>query len=185
MLSNVYLLHNSYAQIILGLYIYGTTFWTGNFNNDNDNDDFDNEKNNFKLTNLLNDYNMIRTSTNTSNILIDDNFINSITNNEFNLLNNYLYTMNITNPQTKSIIMTHFPQIREDSSNPKYTTNLSTNLTPEQKVFQNYFSWNNIYKQLDCSNVPVWISGHTHWSFDKTIDKQDLYQINWVIKMKY
>lgn len=155
--TNVYLLHNSYAQIIPGLNIYGTTFWTGNFDNDNKN---------FKLTNLLNDYNMIRTSTNTSNVLIDNDFINSISNNEFNLLNNYLHTMNITNPQTKSIIMTHFPPIREDSSNPKY----SANLLPKQKFLKNYFSWNNIYNKLDCSNVPVWISGHTHWSYDKIIN---------------
>ena len=56
--------------------------------------------------------------------------------------------------------MTHFPPIRQGSSNPKYSS---------QPIYvANYFSWNNISDKLNCSNVVGWISGHTHWSYDIT-----------------
>ena len=30
----------------------------------------------------------------------------------------------------------------------------------------NYVAWNNILEYLDLYNIPLWISGHTHWSYD-------------------
>ena len=54
--------------------------------------------------------------------------------------------------------MTHFPPIRQGSSNPKYSS--------QPAYLANYFSWNNICDKLNCTDIVGWISGHTHWSHD-------------------
>ena len=36
---------------------------------------------------------------------------------------------------------------------------------------KNYFAWNNILKDLNLTNVPLWLSGHTHWSYDILYNK--------------
>lgn len=139
--NNVYLLSNSSVQIVPGLNIYGTTLWTGNYGYP------------FELSEILNDYNMIAIKSTNSNVPVNSNYIDILSKLQLNLLSNYLNTS-----IEKNIIMTHFPPIREGSSNPKYLT--------QPEYVANYFSWNNIYKQLDISNVIGWISGHTHWSYD-------------------
>jgi Icc-related predicted phosphoesterase len=58
----------------------------------------------------------------------------------------------------KTIIMTHFPPIQEGTSNPLYYN--------QSQDLKNYFAWNNILKDVDLTNVSLWISGHTHWSYD-------------------
>lgn len=147
---NVYLLNDSYEEVIPGLNVYGSTLWTGNFNS------FHN------LSDYLNDYNMIgiKSSFNNSTISLNKDFIDNISNLQTCKLKNYLDNTNLIN--TKTIIMTHFPPIRQGTSNPKYAS--------QPKFISDYFSWNNIPNDLDCSNIIGWISGHTHWSYDIKIN---------------
>lgn len=58
--------------------------------------------------------------------------------------------------------MTHFPPIREGTTNPKYK------FKPE--FIKNYFTWNNIHLDLNISNIIGWISGHTHYSYEIDIN---------------
>jgi hypothetical protein len=59
--------------------------------------------------------------------------------------------------------MTHFPPIRSGTSHPQY---LSQNLQEERKA-NLYFAWpDDTIEKFNLKNVPVWISGHTHWSYD-------------------
>jgi predicted phosphohydrolase len=143
--NNVYLLSNSSVQIVPGLNIYGTTLWTGDYGYS------------FELSKIFNDYNMIAIKSTNSNVSVNSNYIDVLSKSQLNLMSNYLDTS-----ITKNIIMTHFPPIRQGSSNPKYLT--------QPEYIANYFSWNNIYKQLNMSNVIGWISGHTHWSYDINMD---------------
>lgn len=148
---NIYLLSNSSVEIVPGLNIYGTTLWTNN--------------NKFPehlcVSDILNDYNMIAIKSSkllNSNIAINLDFINKKSEIELDKLTNYLNTSTL-----KNIIMTHFPPIRQGSSNSKYST--------QPEYMANYFSWNNIYERLNMLNVIGWISGHTHWSYDINIDE--------------
>jgi predicted MPP superfamily phosphohydrolase len=153
---NVYLLNNNYQEIVPGLNIYGTTLWTNNYG--------------FPKTtpacNMLNDYNMITTKSKKNyNIPLTEKYINDLSVSQLNSLATFLQntdtnrdTNTNTNNNNKSIIMTHFPPIRQNTSNPKYSSQ------PEYAT--NYFSWNNIYSYLNCNNIIGWISGHTHWSHD-------------------
>ncbi len=148
--SNVYLLNNSFEEIIPGLNVYGSTLWTGNYNCPHE------------LSECFNDYNMIGIKSNNSTnltTLVNEHFIDNLSKTQLELLDEYLKKTN-TIANTKTLIMTHFPPIRENSSNPKYSS---------QPIYlSNYFSWNNICDKLNCSNVVGWISGHTHWSYDIT-----------------
>jgi len=146
-LPNVYLLNDTYGELELGLNVYGTTLWTGNYGNKDN------------IYDILNDYNMIaiKSKTNSFNIPLNQKYINTKSQNQLTQLANYLDTS-----KTKSIIMTHFPPIRSNTSNPKYKS--------QPEYIANYFSWNNIPNKLDCLNVVGWISGHTHWSYDITLD---------------
>lgn len=54
------------------------------------------------------------------------------------------------------IIVSHFPPIREGTSAPEYSNS----------ELQPYFSWSNIMRNLSCPKIKVWVSGHTHWSYD-------------------
>jgi hypothetical protein len=141
---NVYLLNNSFEEIVPGLNVYGSTFWTGNYGCP------------YNLSDYLNDYNMIGIKSTNSTTLVNECYIDNLSKTQFELLDKYLDTINRSD--TKTLIMTHFPPIREGSSNPKYSS--------QPKYLANYFSWNNIPDKLDCSNVVGWISGHTHWSYD-------------------
>lgn len=58
----------------------------------------------------------------------------------------------------KTIIMTHFPPLQEGTSSPAYSI--------QPLYLKNYFAWNNILKDLNLKNVSLWLSGHTHWSYD-------------------
>ncbi len=59
----------------------------------------------------------------------------------------------------KTIVMTHFPPIQTNTSNPRFAS------TPQDT--KDYFAWNSdIIGDIDCKNVIGWISGHTHYSYD-------------------
>ena len=150
---NIYLLNNSQQQILPGLNVYGTTLWTGNYN----------FPHNISPSRYLNDYNMIKINSHSFpnlTIPLNENFINELSKNQLNLLEKYLKNINLTN--TKTIVITHFPLLRQNTSNPKYLS--------QPDYLANYFSWNNIFNKLNCSNVIGWISGHTHWSYDITLN---------------
>ena len=55
--------------------------------------------------------------------------------------------------------MTHFPPLREGTNNP--------NIHNHSEIVKNYSSWNDeTINNLNLNNVPLWISGHTHWSYN-------------------
>ena len=54
--------------------------------------------------------------------------------------------------------MTHFPPDQVGTINPAYNS--------QSQSIKDYFAWNNILKDLNLKNVPLWLSGHTHWSYD-------------------
>lgn len=54
------------------------------------------------------------------------------------------------------IVISHFPPIRNGTSSPRY----------RNSKLQSYFAWNNIMKKIECPKLKIWISGHTHWSYD-------------------
>lgn len=147
--SNIYLLNNSYIEILPNLNIYGTTLWTGNYGMMED------ENNKLELGKYFNDYNMITTKSidPKMNKLINNNFMDDLSLKQLELLKNHLITTD-----KKTIIMTHFPPFNNGSRNPKYTI--------QEDFVTNYFAWNEIYKTLNMTNVICWISGHTHWSYD-------------------
>ena len=89
-----------------------------------------------------------------NNIPIDYNFMKKLSDEGLKSISEYL------NKSTKkTIVMTHFPPIQEGTSN-KLLYNSQT------QDLKNYLAWNNILKDLNITNVPLWISGHTHWSYD-------------------
>lgn len=138
---NVFLLNNSYHEVCPGLNIYGTTFWTGDYGCP------------YNLADYFNDYNQIGIKSTNSTTLINESYVDTISKLQLNLLKEYL-----NSNKTKTLIMTHFPPIRQGSSNPIYLS--------QPPYMANYFSWNNIPDKLDCTNIVGWISGHTHWSYD-------------------
>lgn len=100
---------------------------------------------------------MIAIKSTKTNILLNINYINKKSKLEFEKLLYYL-----KNNKTKTIIMTHFPPIREGTTNPKYKF--------EPEFIKNYFTWNNIHFDLNISNIIGWISGHTHYSYEIDIN---------------
>lgn len=57
------------------------------------------------------------------------------------------------------IVISHFPPVRSGTSDPQYR---GSDLQP-------YFTWNDIMRTRACSKIKVWVSGHTHWSYDFTL----------------
>ena len=153
--QNVYLLDNSFQEIEPGINVYGTTLWTSHEIYD---------KNLIMIEDELNDFNMIAIKSDNNskcNILLTKEYINSKSKTQLEELEKYLNNIS-KKSNTKSIILTHFPPIRQGTSNPIYSS--------QPEYFKNYFSWNNINYKLQMSNVVCWISGHTHWSYDLNIN---------------
>lgn len=133
--DNVYLLDNSYVELNEEINIYGCTFWTPPPTN---------------ISSIINDYIHIQMD---SNNTINESFVSYISNLELTKLQNYL-----DNNTKKTIILTHFPPIQENTSHPKYV-----NVSPEIK---DYFAWNLPLEKGNQKNILCWISGHTHYSYD-------------------
>ena len=135
--KNIFYLNRNSVQLNDEIDVYGCVFWTNSYHNS------------------LNDYREIKqfSEIKKQNIPIDQNFMTNLTKEDLKSISIYL------NKTTKpTIIMTHFPPIQENTSNPLYSR--------QSQVLKNYFAWNNILKNLNLTNVPLWISGHTHWSYD-------------------
>jgi predicted phosphodiesterase len=143
--KNIFYLDNEFISLDDNINVYGTTFWT---------------KSPFSSTNIakiyISDFNNIKYFNNNLNKVVDldISYINNISNSAFLSLQSYL---NSTNKFT--IIMTHFPPMRTGTSHPKYLIN--------PRIENLYFGWeDDTINKLNLFNVPLWISGHTHWSYD-------------------
>ena len=141
--KNIFYLNGNSVSLNDEIDVYGCVFWTIPPN---------------ETFVYLKDYTEINqfSETTKNNIPINYNFMKKISDEGLKSISNYL------NKSTKkTIVMTHFPPIQEGTSNP-----LLYNIQAQD--LKNYLAWNNILKDLDITNVPVWISGHTHWSYNIT-----------------
>lgn len=76
---------------------------------------------------------------------------------ELDMFDNFIDKVNSEEILCDSVIViSHFPPVRENTSAHKYRGN----------ELQAYFSWDNIMKDRTCSKIKVWVSGHTHWSYN-------------------
>jgi UDP-2,3-diacylglucosamine pyrophosphatase LpxH len=149
--KNIFYLDNEYVELDNDTNVYGTTFWTV--------PPFDSV---YKSKMYLNDYNWITYFDKTKGHVVDldTKYVKELSNNSFNSLQTYL-----NKTQKKTIVMTHFPPLRRGTSNPKYLA--------EDRTVNLYFSWpDTTLNILNLKNVPLWISGHTHWSYDFIIDSR-------------
>ena len=146
--KNVYYLNNESVQLNNEIDIYGSVFWT-----------FPEFTSIFEAKLCTTDYNNITYFKKEINkvVPLDINYIKQLSIESYNNLNNYLNQSS----NKKTIIMTHFPPLRTGTLNPKYD-----NYECNQQLI-NYLSWNNeTTNNFNLSNVPIWISGHTHWSYN-------------------
>jgi predicted phosphodiesterase len=143
--KNVFYLDNEFVLLDDNINVYGSTFWTSSpFSSKNIAKIYVNDYNNIKYFNS--DLNEVKD--------LDTTYINKLSRNSFQSLQTYLTTNN-----NFTIIMTHFPPMRTGTSHPKYLK--------ESRIENLYFSWPDyIIDNLNLTNVPLWISGHTHWSYD-------------------
>lgn len=142
--KNVFYLDNEYVSLDDSIDIYGSTFWTPcPFSS----------KNEAKI--YIDDYNNIKYFNEKLNHVVDldISYINKLSKNAFHSLQSFL---NKTNKYT--IILSHFPPIRSGTSNPKFSKEL--------RLKNLYNSWaDETINSLNLIYVPIWISGHTHWSY--------------------
>jgi predicted phosphohydrolase len=144
--SNVYLLDDCYVDID-EFRIYGSTFWS-----------------HVESTESLNDFKKIQMKNGKGwTVNIDKHYFNQL--HEISMKN--LMDQIHTTENKKFILMTHFPPLPGKTSHPKYKN--------QSKSIQTYFS-NDLtgvfFERLGISesefysNIKVWVSGHTHFSYD-------------------
>jgi len=144
--NNVFCLNNSCISLDDNIDVYGTTFWTNPIFNST-----------YESKMYINDYNWITYFKQGLDRVVDldINYMSELSYDSLNSLQNHL-------KQTKkqTIVVTHFPPLRSGTSNPKY-------LQDNNRLLNSYFTWPDItINNLYLNNVPIWISGHTHWSYD-------------------
>ena len=133
--NNIHLLDRDY-YILDDILIIGCTMWT---KVDND------------IINIINDFQQIKIKENNRTIKMNIETFNNLHQKDKDFLLNII----IENKSfSKIIILTHFPLIQENVSNPIYDN--------QPEYIKNYFS-NNI--SLDKINAII-ISGHTHYSYN-------------------
>jgi predicted phosphohydrolase len=143
--KNVFYLDNEFVSLNDDINVYGSTFWT--------HPPFISK---YEAQLYVNDYNwMSYFDENKGHVVdLDVYYVRQLANNCFNKLQTYL---NETNKKT--IVMTHFPPLRSETSHPKYLQ--------EKKLINNYFAWpDSTLDKLNLKNIIAWISGHTHWTYD-------------------
>jgi hypothetical protein len=104
----------------------------------------------------LRDFNSIQqfNDTKKTNVPIDFKFMSELSKRDFEHLSSFL-----SSTKKKTIIMTHFPPLQEGSIN-QVTMN-------QFKELKDFYAWNDdTLEKLNLTEVIVWISGHTHWSYD-------------------
>lgn len=143
--KNIYYLDNECVALNDEIDVYGTTFWT--------NPPFSSTS---QAKQYINDYNFINyfREDNRSVVDLDITYVKKLSGISFNGLK-----MHLENTKKQTIVMTHFPPLRTGTSSPKYKN--------QDPIIANYFSWPDSTLDLfKITNVPLWISGHTHWSYD-------------------
>ena len=142
--KNVFYLNNECILLNDEIDVYGSTFWT-----------VPNVISTYKAKSYIKDFNNITYFNQKVNKIVewDINYVEQLAEDSFNLLKNHLEK---TKKQT--IIMTHFPPI---------TTGVVDLNTKYNDITKSYLSWDDdTIDYLDLKNVPIWISGHTHWSYN-------------------
>jgi predicted phosphodiesterase len=145
--KNIHYLDNDFISLNDEINVYGSTFWTiPPFNST------------YEAKMSITDYNWITYFNTTKGHIVDldTNYVKELANESLNKLQKYL-----NETDKKTIVMTHFPPLRSGTTNPKY-------LDLDRKK-NNYYSWHDntlILNNFNLKNVPIWISGHTHWSYD-------------------
>ena len=142
--KNIFYLNNDSISLDDKIDVYGSTFWT-----------VPNTNSIYKAKSYIEDFNNITYFNQEFNKIVDwdINYVKKISDESFTLLQNHLEK---TTKQT--IIITHFPPIKTGTldSNNKYND-----------ITNSYLSWDDeTIDYLDLKNVPIWISGHTHWSYN-------------------
>ena len=148
--KNIYFLDNEAVKLNDDIDVYGSTFWTKS--------PFDTT---YEAKQSINDYNWITYFNQTKRHVVDldISYVNHLSETSYNNLKQYL--SNSTKP---TIVMTHFPPIRTGTSDPVYLA--------QKRQSNLYFAWpDETINDLILTKVPLWISGHTHWSYD--INKND------------
>ena len=136
--NNIHLLDRDY-YILDDILIIGCTMWTKVDNN---------------IINIINDFQHIKIKENNRTVKMNIETFNSLHQKDKDFLLNII----IENKSfSKIIILTHFPLIQENVSNPIY------NNQPE--YIKNYFS-NNISLDINCFQRMYIIGGHTHYSYN-------------------
>lgn len=140
--SNIHLLDNS-SYSFDGLDIYGFVGWT---------------KSPFATQRLaqesINDYNYIADD---KGNLITPKYVTRLAQDGIEKFKSWLGSRANSTP---ILVITHFPPICENTSNPIYLA--------EPRIVNQYFSWENLIKSdaIVHNQIHTWISGHTHWSYD-------------------
>ena len=143
--KNVFFLNDDFVCLDDDINIYGSTFWTI--------PPFDKT---YQAQSINEDYNFISYFNKNKNMVVkwDISYVKELANNALNKLKDYL---NVTSKKT--IVMTHFPPLQTGTINPNYIDMKKTEI--------DYFGWrDNTIDKLNLKNVSIWISGHTHWSYD-------------------
>ena len=160
--KNVYFLNDTFVELNDEINVYGSIFWT-----------FPTYTSTYTAKLDIKDYSYIKYFNKQLNHVtsLDVNFIKELSEKSFVSLKKHL-----ENTKKITIVMTHFPPLREGTCNPIY------NNQKEDKT--NYFTWNDkIINNFNLKNVPLWISGHTHWSYN--IEKNDCVFISNQLGYKY
>jgi hypothetical protein len=140
--KNIFYLNKGVASLNEDIDVYGCVFWTYPSK----------ELYNWSLR----DYNNIQQFHDTKkiNVPIDFKFMSELSNKDFQHLSSFLSTT-----KKKTIVMTHFPPMQEGSTNE--AASIITNQLKELNA------WNDgTLEKVNLTEVLVWISGHTHWSYD-------------------
>ena len=136
--KNIFYLNNSKASLNDTIDVYGSTLWSR--------PRFDRYEAKY-FTDFLNIQQFSESKK--TNTLIDYNFIQKLSNKDAGYLEDSINN----NTNKKTIILTQFPPTQEGTISPS-------------KVLHEDFG--NVLDKVNLCNVPLWISGHTHWSYDIT-----------------
>ena len=139
--KNVFYLNNSTASLNDTIDVYGSTLWSKPL--------FSRYEAKY-FTDFLNIQQFSEKKK--QNTLIDYPFVQNLSNKDADYLVESINN-NTNNTNKKTIILTHFPPTQEGT-------------IPHSKVLHEDFG--NILDKVNLCNVPLWISGHTHRSYDIT-----------------
>lgn len=143
--NNVYYLNDTFVKLNEDIDVYGSVFWT--------NPTFTSTH---KAKMEIPDYIYIKYFNQKlrHNVNFDIHYVKELSQNAYINLKTHLEKSN-----KKTIVLTHFPPIREGTTNIVYKS--------KSENIKNYFSWNDeTTNNFKLEDVLIWISGHTHLSYN-------------------